>query len=92
MNPFECVLNSIAELLHKKNTDYGSSYWELRDKYGSVCFYSRIAEKLARIEQIDKNGHLVDESAIDTLKDIIGYCTLELIYRERLTEGKTDKS
>lgn len=80
---FSKILNPIAELLRKKNTDYGNIFFKLRDQYGPVGFYVRIADKLARIEQVDDNGALVDETAIDTLKDMIGYCTLEIAYRTR---------
>lgn len=89
MSEFKEILLPIAELLEKKNTDYGDSYKKLRDKYGALSFYIRLADKMNRIEQVDKNGLRVDtESAIDTLKDIIGYATLELKYRLELSEKK----
>lgn len=76
-------LQPIAELLAKKNKDYGNSYANLRDEYGNVAFYIRLADKLSRLRQVDVNGTLVtDESAIDTIRDIIGYCVLELLYRK----------
>lgn len=78
---FDSILYPIAELLHKKNTDYGNSYEKLREKYGPVAFHVRIADKLNRIEQLDKAGALVNEAITDTIADIIGYCTLELKYR-----------
>jgi len=72
----------MAELLHKKNADYGNSFYKIRDKYGPVAFYVKLADKIARIEQIDKNKAVVNETAFDTLKDIIGYCVLEIAYRQ----------
>lgn len=84
MSRFNDILQPIGELLTRKNTDYGSSYYDLRDKYGPVGFYVRLADKMARIEQLDKAGAQVkEESVIDTLSDIIGYATLEIDYRRR---------
>ncbi len=81
MSKFKQVLDPIAELLQEKNADYGNSFHKLRDKYGPVAFYIKLADKMARIEQVDKNGALVNETVLDTLMDIIGYCVLEIIYR-----------
>lgn len=84
---FDVILGQIANLLEKKNHDYGDSYTVLRDKYGPVAFYVRIADKLNRIEQLDRSDQLVDnESIIDTLRDMIGYATLELRYRLKEVE------
>jgi len=80
-NEFTGILQPIAELLRKKNTDYGSSYTELRDKYGPTGFHIFVENKLLRIKQVDRCGTLVNETAEDTIMDLIGYCTLELKYR-----------
>jgi hypothetical protein len=80
---FLAELQPIAALLAKKNKDYGNSYAKLRNEYGTVAFHIRLADKLSRLKQVDGNGVLVsDESAIDTIRDIIGYCALELVYRK----------
>lgn len=80
---FSAELQPIAALLAKKSKDYGNSYAKLRDEYGTVAFHIRLADKLSRLKQVDGNGTLVsDESAIDTIRDIIGYCALELVYRK----------
>ena len=82
-NEFEAILYPIAELLEKKNTDYGDSFKKLRDEYGPTSFYIRLTDKFNRLKQLDKAGALVkDETVIDTLKDMIGYVTLEIRYRE----------
>lgn len=82
MNKYAEILNPIAELIQRKNTDYGDSFSQLRKKYGPVGFHIRIADKLNRIEQLDKSEALVNGEAVeDTISDIIGYCTLELQYR-----------
>ncbi|SPF51165.1 conserved hypothetical protein [Candidatus Desulfosporosinus infrequens] len=89
-NKFSEILNPIADLIERKNTDYGNSYDQLRDKYGPVGFYIRISDKLNRIEQLDNNPAQVKDEAIeDTIRDIIGYATLELNYRKEKAYDKT---
>lgn len=82
-NEFEAILSPIADLLKRKNTDYGNSYAILRERFGTISFLVRLHDKINRVEQLIKNEALVkEESVLDTLKDIIGYCTLEILYRE----------
>jgi len=82
-NEFEAILSPIADLLKRKNTDYGNSYAILRERFGPISFLVRLHDKINRVEQLTKNEALVkEESVLDTLKDIIGYCTLEILYRE----------
>lgn len=85
MNEFNAILNPIAELLARKNMDYGNSYDLLRNEYGPVSYLIRIADKLNRVKQltITDNQMVDNESIEDTLKDIIGYTALELRYRNR---------
>ena len=61
MNKYLSILQPIAELLQKKNTDYGDSYKKLRDEYGEVAFHVRIADKLSRIKQLDSADAQVKE-------------------------------
>ena len=94
LSEFEAILQPIAELLERKNTDYGNSFDQLREKYGPVGFHIRVADKLNRIEQLDKHPAQVKDEAIeDTIRDIIGYCTLELNFRqERQKVGNNEDS
>jgi uncharacterized protein (UPF0335 family) len=80
MSRFNQILTDAADLVERKNHDYQGSYKTIRDKYGPVGFHVRIADKLARIEQLNKAEAKVDESILDTLRDIIGYCTVEINY------------
>lgn len=83
MNKYLSILQPIAELLQKKNTDYGDSYKKLRDEYGAVAFHVRISDKLSRIKQLDSaDAQVKEESRRDTLNDIIGYCALEIAYMD----------
>lgn len=75
------IIHSVQELLIKKNADYGNSYFELRDEFGKVAFLVRIADKIGRLKTLARLSAQVNESEEDTIKDIIGYCLLELYYR-----------
>ena len=78
---FNNIITPIIETLERKRRDYGGSFERLRDEFGEVAFYVRIWDKILRLQQVDKNGDSVGEAATDTIKDIIGYCLLELRYR-----------
>ena len=79
---FNEILDPIADLLEQKNQNYGDSFTLLRSEFGKISTAIRLQDKVNRIKSIAKNENteLGDESYEDTLKDIIGYCTLELKY------------
>ncbi len=84
--------NDLIELLVKKGSDYGDSYFLLRKEYGATSFLIRLADKFYRLKELSKKEALVNESIEDTLNDIIGYCMLELYYRsEEKNNGKLEK-
>ena len=84
MNEFMEILTPVADLLKKKNTDYGNSYNESRSEFGPVAFLLRINDKFARLKTLTtQEAQVNDESVQDTIADIIGYCTLELRYLRR---------
>jgi hypothetical protein len=82
---FAEIAGQIVDLLEKKTTDYGNSYDRLRTEFGAVSFYIRLFDKLYRLQQVDQHGDHVGEAATDTIRDIVGYCLLELRYRARNT-------
>lgn len=64
------ISSEIADMLIKKNADYGDSNLI---KHGMTGIIVRLSDKLARLENLqDKKGQ-VDETIEDTLKDIAGY-------------------
>lgn len=80
---FKEIANEIAEILEKKNSDYGDSFSKTINEYGLTAYLLRIDDKISRIKSLNKkNGeHLVvDESMEDTIKDIAGYSILMLNY------------
>ncbi|KLU65707.1 hypothetical protein DEAC_c23370 [Desulfosporosinus acididurans] len=91
MNEFLEILTPVAELLKRKNTDYGNNYCETRREFGPTALLLRLNDKFGRLKTLTKQqAQVKDESIEDTLKDIIGYCTLELRYlRDEKTCGLT---
>lgn len=84
------IFGDIQKILVIKNTNYDSSFDKLRKEYGPTSFLIRLKDKLFRYESLalsdDKNCD--DERIEDTLKDIIGYTMLELIFREKISKEK----
>lgn len=71
----------VAELVNKKNHDYGKSFDKSVDKYGAAAYFLRIADKISRAETLsNKDALVLDEKIEDTLKDIIGYTLLYINY------------
>ena len=75
-------VDNLAELLDKKNHDYGNSFDKLADKYGDVAMSIRISDKLSRLQSLAKGAkNEVLESIEDTLVDILGYLLLIINYK-----------
>lgn len=75
------VADEVIKLVVDKNTKYGDAYFKLRDEWGSASFCVRLGDKYLRLVNIAKTGRIVtDETVEDTIRDIVGYCLLELIY------------
>lgn len=86
------ITEQITETLIKKNKDYGDSYFELREEYGKIAFLIRLSDKIARLKTLAKQDAQVNESEEDTIKDIIGYCLLELYFRAEYQNGKNNNN
>lgn len=73
----------IAELVEKKNRDYGNSFDENLEEFGDIAYLLVTKNKYNRLKNLTKKEAIVvDESIEDTLKDIIGY-TLLMINNKR---------
>lgn len=73
--------NDIADLVYKKNADYGNSFDDTINKYGYVAYFIRIEDKLSRLRSLMLAGNTAQvksEKVEDTLKDIVGYTLLML--------------
>ncbi len=73
------IAADVADLVEKKNKDYGSSFDTTVNKYGMTAYCLRIEDKISRLNSLTNNKQCVhDESIEDTLKDICGYTLLML--------------
>jgi len=78
----DLILKEIQVMLERKNHDYGNSFEKLFRQFGMLSTIIRLSDKLERLISLERNqSHRVDESTIDTLYDLAGYCilTLELL-------------
>ena len=78
----------LCDLMHeiyiKKNSDYGNSFSDLYDEYGSIISEIHIREKFNRFKQLRTNESQVGESIEDTLMDMANYCVLTLLEMKKL--------
>ena len=78
----------LCDLMHeiyiKKNNDYGNSFSDLYDEYGSIISEIHIREKFNRFKQLRTNESQVGESIEDTLMDMANYCLLTLLEMKKL--------
>lgn len=82
---FYQVAHQIADILARKNHDYGDSFHKLYEKFGDVGTFMRLFDKLGRLETlIQGNEQIKDEPIEDVFKDIAGYCILTLVSKEIL--------
>ena len=75
----------LADLLKRKNADYGDSFSErpylLPNVTTNTSAYIRLSDKFHRLRtllNIEEPDRKVDETIEDTLRDIAGYCLLLL--------------
>ncbi|MCM3387190.1 DUF1599 domain-containing protein [Ureibacillus chungkukjangi] len=73
--------SELAELLIRKNHDYGDSFSKQYEKYGLMSALIRMDDKMRRLETLQQaeSEAQVDESIADSLKDLSGYAILTYI-------------
>jgi hypothetical protein len=75
------ISTSVIELVIRKNHDYGGAW----SRYGIFTPLIRINDKILRVKTLSSGEQalVADEKIEDTLKDIIGYALLALLYLEK---------
>ena len=68
--------DDLAQLLIRKNADYGDSFERQFNEYGLTSVCIRLEDKLNRLKNLVKNPAAVDETLKDTLDDLAGYAVL----------------
>jgi hypothetical protein len=71
----------VHKILVKKQTDYGP---ENIRRFGRRGLLIRLHDKVARLENLDGDGRdPQNESVVDTFVDIVGYCTIGIMWERR---------
>lgn len=72
------IMNSIAEILLKKNSDYGGASFDLGIVGNMVHIWDKASRYRNLVEKQMKGEKANFESIEDTLRDIIGYAVIGL--------------
>jgi len=78
-NEFRHIVNEMADLYEKKNTNYGNSFGKLVEDLGPIAGLVPLHNKLDRLTNLIKGGHNDFESLEDTFKDLACYAVMNLI-------------
>ena len=79
----EQVSGKLREIYIKKNHDYGNSFEESINEFGSIAFVVRADDKMRRMKQLCKSeAQVKDEAFEDTVRDMANYCIMFLMSRE----------
>lgn len=70
------VLNSVSEILVKKNADYGGASFDLGINGNMVHIWDKARRFRSLVEKQMKGEKANFESLEDTLRDIIGYAVI----------------
>lgn len=84
-NRIRSACSELAELLVRKNHDYGDSFSQQYAKYGLMSALIRMDDKMRRLETLQQaeNKAQVDESIGDTLLDLAGYAILTYVEQSK---------
>lgn len=73
------ILETLKKILLAKNSDYGNSFEKTFSEFGITSSIIRMSDKLNRFKNlVSKKTPQVNESIIDTLYDLAGYCILTI--------------
>lgn len=89
-NRFRSIVNEMADLYEKKNSNYGDSFGQLFEELGPTAGLVPLWNKLHRATSLIKGNKNNFESLEDTFKDLACYAIMNLIEME--AQRKTDIS
>lgn len=78
-NKFRSIVNEMADLYEKKNSNYGDSFGQLFEELGPTAGLVPLWNKLHRATSLIKGDKNNFESLEDTLKDLACYAIMNLI-------------
>lgn len=85
-------LENLHETYLKKNKDYGSSFDDSLDNFGSIAGVVRISDKYNRLVQLtasNEEAKVSDEAVEDTLLDMANYAIMMAMWLERQKKDDT---
>ena len=87
---FFSTAGHVANILKRKNHDYGDSFFKIYKEFGDLSTLIRITDKIGRLESAvsGKEYKVTDETVDDVYKDIAGYCILSLVSKQRIQGGE----
>ena len=79
---FKAITENMLKPFIAKNHDYGNSFEQSYDTFGTVAAVVRMNDKMNRINRLYNNTEIakVDEKLEDTLLDLANYCILTVMY------------
>ena len=85
---FHEIVNEMANLYAKKNSNYGDSFGKLYNDLGPISGLVPLHNKLDRITALVKGEHNNFESLEDSIKDLACYAIMNLIELENSRKDK----
>ena len=89
-NKFRSIVNEMADLYEKKNSNYGDSFGQLFEELGPTAGLVPLWNKLHRATSLIKGSKNNFESLEDTFKDLACYAIMNLIEMEAQKDKEVD--
>lgn len=89
---FKQIVNEMADLYEKKNSNYGDSFGQLYAALGPVSGLVPLHNKLDRATSLIKGNKNNFESLEDTFKDLACYAIMNLIEMKMANKSAIDKN
>lgn len=89
-NKFRSIVNEMADLYEKKNSNYGDSFGQLFEELGPTAGLVPLWNKLHRATSLIKGNKNNFESLEDTFKDLACYAIMNLIEMEAQKNKEVD--
>ena len=89
---FRSIVNEMADLYEKKNSNYGDSFGQLFEELGPIAGLVPLWNKLHRATSLVKGNKNNFESLEDTFKDLACYAIMNLIEMEAQNDKKCENN
>ena len=88
------ICEQLHDIYKRKNEAYGDSFGKTFKELGIISAVTRIYDKVHRISALTRGAKndIIDESILDTLKDLSNYGIMTIIEVENAQEKERDKS